>query len=75
MPAKIRPGSEAPTICAYHDGDVIAPIRESRVIAITTLLVTFPLGYLLTDRRSASLAYLAVFAHVFTFQTAILLPR
>jgi hypothetical protein len=43
------------------------------MVAIMTLLVALPLGYLVPRRLVAYLAYGLAFAHVFTFQTLALL--
>jgi hypothetical protein len=37
--------------------------------AILVLLVPFPLGFLLTSRSTAVIAYVAMFSPLFTFQT------
>jgi hypothetical protein len=43
------------------------------VIALLTLLVAFPIGFLVRTRLAAYVAYGLAFAHVFTWQTASLL--
>jgi hypothetical protein len=43
------------------------------MVAILTLLAALPLGYLVRRRVVAYLAYGLAFAHVFTFQTLVLL--
>lgn len=40
------------------------------MIAIVTVLIALPLGYFCRARSTAFLAYVAAFAHVYTFQTA-----
>ena len=40
------------------------------MIAIVAILIAFPLGYFCKSRTAAFLAYVALFAHVYTFQTA-----
>lgn len=42
------------------------------MIAIVTLLVAFPLGFLLRNRLAAVVAYLALYLYAFTFQTGYL---
>jgi hypothetical protein len=42
------------------------------MIALVTLLVAFPLGFLLRDRLPAFVAYLALYLYAFTFQTGYL---
>lgn len=42
------------------------------MVAIVALLVALPLGFFCTKRAIAFIAYIAVFAHVYTFQTATL---
>ena len=42
------------------------------MIIILSVLAAFPLGYLVRSRTSAFLAFGLAFAHVFTFQTAML---
>ena len=39
------------------------------MIAIATILFAFPLGFFLRKRLTAFIVYVAIFAHVFTFQT------
>lgn len=43
------------------------------MIAIVTVLLAFPLGFLLRDRLAAYVAYLAVFGYAFSFQNVYLL--
>lgn len=43
------------------------------MIAIVTVLLAFPLGFLLRNRLAAYVAYLAVFAYAFSFQNVYLL--
>jgi hypothetical protein len=43
------------------------------MVAIITVLFAFPLGYFLRNRTSAYLAYVAIYAYSFTFQTLYLL--
>src|SRR3954469_302094 len=43
------------------------------MVAIVTVLFAFPLGYFLRNRTSAYLAYVAIYAYSFTFQTLYLL--
>jgi hypothetical protein len=43
------------------------------MIAVATVLFAFPLGFFLRSRLIAALAYMAIFAHVFTFQTPYVL--
>ncbi|MFC6158627.1 hypothetical protein [Kribbella jiaozuonensis] len=43
------------------------------MIAIATVLFAFPLGFFLRNRLSAYVAYIAIFAYCFTFQTLYLL--
>jgi hypothetical protein len=43
------------------------------MVAIVTLLLAFPLGFLIPGRLGAYLAYVAVFGYAFTFQTSYLL--
>ncbi len=43
------------------------------MVAILTLLVALPVGYLVRPRLAAYVAYGLAFAHVFTFQTLALL--
>src|SRR3954469_9579748 len=43
------------------------------MVAIITVLFAFPLGYFLRHRTSAYLAYVAIYAYSFTFQTLYLL--
>ena len=43
------------------------------MIALLTVLVAVPLGYLVRNRLAAYVAYGLAFAHVYTFQTASLL--
>lgn len=42
------------------------------MIAAVALLAAFPLGFLCRDPRVGYLAFVAAFAHVYTFQTAML---
>ena len=42
------------------------------MIAIVTLLVAFPLGFLLRNRLAAFVAYLALYLYAFTVQTGYL---
>lgn len=42
------------------------------MIAILTVLVALPLGYLVRNRTAAYLAFGLAFAHIYTFQTASL---
>lgn len=43
------------------------------MIAIATVLFAFPLGFFLRNRLAAHVAYVAIFAYCFTFQTLYLL--
>ncbi|WP_371405511.1 hypothetical protein OHA10_07915 [Kribbella sp. NBC_00662] len=43
------------------------------MIAIATVLFAFPLGFFLRNRLSAYVAYIAIYAYCFTFQTLYLL--
>ncbi|MEU4394044.1 hypothetical protein [Kribbella sp. NPDC023855] len=43
------------------------------MIAIITLLLAFPLGFLLRSRTSAILAYVAVYGYCFAFQNVYLM--
>jgi hypothetical protein len=43
------------------------------MIAIATVLFAFPLGYFLRNRLAAYIAYVAIYAYCFTFQTLYLL--
>ena len=43
------------------------------MIAVVTLLLAFPLGFLLRSRLTAMLAYVAAYLWAFTFQTLYLL--
>lgn len=43
------------------------------MIAVVTVLLAFPLGFLLRNRLSAYVAYLAVFTYAFSFQNVYLL--
>ncbi len=42
------------------------------MIAIVTLAVAFPLGFLVRDRLAAFVGYLALYLYAFTFQTGYL---
>lgn len=42
------------------------------MIAIITLVLALPLGYLVRNRVAAHLAYVAVFGYLYTFQTLYL---
>jgi hypothetical protein len=42
------------------------------MIAVLTVLIALPLGYLVRGRLAANVAYGLAFAQVFTFQTAVL---
>lgn len=43
------------------------------MIAILTLIIAVPLGFLIRNRIACYLTYAVIFAHIFTFQTANLL--
>jgi hypothetical protein len=43
------------------------------MIAAATILFAFPLGFFLRNRLAAYVAYIAIFAYCFTFQTLYLL--
>ena len=43
------------------------------MVAIVTVLFAFPLGFFLRNRLAAYVAYIAIFAYSFTFQTLYLL--
>ncbi|HST65883.1 MAG TPA: hypothetical protein VLM05_11910 [Mycobacteriales bacterium] len=43
------------------------------MIAIVTVLVAFPLGFVLRNRLAAYVAYVAVFGYAFSFQNVYLL--
>jgi hypothetical protein len=43
------------------------------MIAVLTVLIALPLGYLVRGRLAANVAFGLAFAHVYTFQTAFLL--
>ena len=43
------------------------------MIAIATVLFAFPLGFFLRNRLAAHVAYIAIYAYCFTFQTLYLL--
>ncbi len=40
------------------------------MIALVAILIAFPLGFFCKSRLAAFVAYIALFAHVYTFQTA-----
>ena len=40
------------------------------MIAVVAVLIAFPLGVFCKDRKVAFLAFIALFAHIYTFQTA-----
>jgi hypothetical protein len=42
------------------------------MIAVLTLLVAFPLGFLVRNRLAAFVAYLSLYLYAFTFQTGYL---
>ncbi|TCC59525.1 hypothetical protein E0H73_23105 [Kribbella pittospori] len=43
------------------------------MVAVVTILFAFPLGFFLRNRLAAYVAYIAIFAYSFTFQTLYLL--
>ncbi|MEU4190586.1 hypothetical protein AB0E69_01710 [Kribbella sp. NPDC026611] len=43
------------------------------MIAIATVLFAFPLGFFLRNRLAAHVAYIAIYAYCFTFQTLYLI--
>lgn len=43
------------------------------MVAIATVLFAFPLGFFLRNRLAAYVAYLAIYAYCFTYQTLYLL--
>ena len=43
------------------------------MVAIVTVLFAFPLGFFLRNRLAAYVAYIAIFAYSFTFQTLYLM--
>jgi hypothetical protein len=43
------------------------------MIAIITLLVAFPAGYLIRSRQAANLTYIAAYGYAFTFQNVYLI--
>jgi hypothetical protein len=60
-------------VAEAHGGAVhLIDGRKPATIAIVTLLLALPLGYLCASRTTADLAYVAVFGHVYAFQTALL---
>jgi hypothetical protein len=51
------------------------PPPEASMNVILTILIGFPLGYLIHSRRTAITAYVLADSYLFTFQTAFLLMQ
>jgi hypothetical protein len=51
------------------------PHLEVRMNIILTILIGFPLGFLIHSRRTAVISYVLVDSYLFTFQTAFLLMQ